>query len=192
MKSKIIKLVLLLLAVVAFWWLGRPKPPPVSVKESAKIVRSSAMSETADRAIAEARKARAQSIELPGEEILKGYATPGTRPEDDLHGMAHAFSNLLLLVKGNAPFRMGANEEFAAALMGKNANGTVFISPPHACLNAQGQLIDRWQTPLFFHVRDAFRIDIRSAGPDKKMWTDDDLQRQHDGQFMRGPKLPEL
>lgn len=185
MKAKVLKLVLLLLAAVALWWLGRPQAP--LVKEDPK----QGMSPAAIKAMEEAAKLRSENTELPGNEILKHYAEPGTRPEDDLHSMVHAFSNLLLLVKGDAPFRMGANEEFAAALMGHNATKTVFLAPPHPCLNAQGQLVDRWQTPLFFHVRDATRIDVRSAGPDKTLWTADDLQRQHDGQFVHGAALPE-
>lgn len=186
MKAKIIKLVLLLLAAVAFWWLGRPQVAPVKEVENAGAATSAA----AMRAGEAAARQQAQGGGLPGEEILKDYAKPGTRPEDDLHSMAHAFSNLLLLVKGSAPFQMGANEEFAAALMGKNAGKTVFLAPPHVCLNDKGQLVDRWGTPLFFHVADAARIDIRSAGPDRTMWTADDLQRQHDGQFVRGAALP--
>lgn len=153
--------------------------------------------ETAHRMPQEAAKAieaaaKLQSArKLPGAEILKNYASPSTRPEDDLQAMAHVFSNLQLLVKGDAPFRMGANEEFAAALMGKNAAKEVFLMAPHACLNAKDQLVDRWGSPLFFHVRDRDRIDIRSAGPDREMWTADDLQRQHEGEFFRGEGMPE-
>ncbi|MDZ4403160.1 MAG: hypothetical protein U1A53_10860 [Prosthecobacter sp.] len=144
----------------------------------------------AAKAMEEEAKLRGSEA-LPGTEILKHYGEPGVRPEEDLQAVAHAFSNLMLLVKSDAPFRLGANEEFAAALMGKNATKTVFLAPPHACLNEQGQLIDRWDTPLFFHVSDATRIDIRSAGPDREMWTEDDLHRRHDGEFLRGASLPE-
>jgi len=126
---------------------------------------------------------------LPGEQILANYASPSTRPEDDLSMMAHAFSNLTLLIKGDAPFRMGANEEFAAALLGKNRDQLRFLPDVHRCLNAQGQLVDRWMTPLFFHVNERSRIDIRSAGPDRVMWTQDDLHRRYDGQFLRGAEL---
>lgn len=189
MKAKVIKLVLLLAAAVAIWWLGRPQAPAGGAPKQ----EGQAMSEAAVKARQEAAALRAQNKEepLPGAEILAHYGDAATRPEDDLHAMAHAFSNLMLLAKGNAPFRMGANEEFAAALLGKNAAGTVFLVPPHACLNASGQIVDRWGTPLFFHVRDAARIDIRSAGPDHMLWTADDLHRQHDGQFARGAALPE-
>lgn len=189
MKAKWIKLVLLLLAAVAMWWLGRP--PTSAVKDMQ--IEPPAMSQGAAQAMKEAARLRAQNKEakLPGEEILAHYGGANTRPEDDLHAMAHAFSNLMLLAKGGTPFRLGANEEFAAALMGRNAARTVFLAPPHPCLSATGQIVDRWGTPLFFHVRDASRIDIRSAGPDKALWTADDLHRQHDGQFVRGAELPD-
>lgn len=121
---------------------------------------------------------------LPGEEILTGYAQPGTRPQDDLTQLSHAFSNLSLLIKGSDPFRMGANEEFAAALRGQNRHHLRFLPDTHPCFNAQGQIVDRWQTPLFFHVTDPTRIDLRSAGPDRQMWTADDLHRRYDGQFL--------
>lgn len=103
--------------------------------------------------------------------------------------LAHAFSNLMLVVKGDAPFRMGANEEFAAALRGKNRDGLRLLPDEHRCFNAQGQIVDRWMTPLFFHVNDRSHIDIRSAGPDQKMWTEDDLHRRYDGQFLHGKDL---
>ncbi len=127
---------------------------------------------------------------LPGELILRDYAQPATRPEDDLSSLAHAFSNLTLLIKGDAPFRLGANEEFAAALRGRNRDQLRFLPDTHPCFNASGQLIDRWGSPLFFHVNDRTRIDLRSAGPDRQMWTRDDLHRRHDGQFHRGKDLP--
>lgn len=170
--------------VVALWfcfvWNG--------VHQAGESIR--ALPEEATKAIEAAAKLQS-ARKLPGAEILKNYASPTTRPEDDLQAMAHVFSNLRLLVKGDAPFRMGANEEFAAALMGENAAKEVFLRAPHACLNEKGQLVDRWGTPLFFHVRDRDRIDIRSAGPDREMWTMDDLQRQHEGEFFRSEDLPE-
>jgi hypothetical protein len=125
---------------------------------------------------------------LPGEQILAQYASATTRPEDDLIIMAHAISNLILLIKGGNPFHMGANEEFAAALLGKNRDRLRFVNQGHRCFNAKGQIVDRWMTPLFFHVNEHSRIDIRSAGPDQIMWTEDDLMRRHDGQFLYGIK----
>ncbi len=126
---------------------------------------------------------------LPGETILAGYGSKESRPQDDLNKMAHTFSNLLLLIKGDNPFRMGANEEFAAALRGKNRTQLRFLPDQHAAINDRGQLIDRWGTPLFLHTRSRDKIDIRSAGPDKQMWTPDDLHRKYNGEFLKGAAL---
>lgn len=182
-KAKWLVLALVLAFVAAFWfglfWTG--------IHQAGESIR--ALPEEVAKAI-EAAARRQSARKLPGADILKNYALPSTRPEDDLHVMAHLLSNLRLLVKGDAPFRMGANEEFASALMGKNAAKEVFLEAPHACLNAKGQIVDRWGSPLFFHVRNANRIDLRSAGPDGEMWTADDLHRRHDGEFFRGEMLP--
>ena len=182
--------VLLALALAGWLW----QKPPEGAKAQMEPKSQAPMSPEAYQVMQNEVRLRAQwpDKRLPGEEILKQYGAAGTRPEDDLHAMAHAFSNLMLLVKGGSPFHLGANEEFAAALLGKNAAHEVFLAAGHPCLNAASQLVDRWGTPLFFHARDASRIDIRSAGPDRVMWTADDLQRQHEGQIVRGPGLPEL
>lgn len=126
---------------------------------------------------------------LIGEEILKGYADPGTLPQEDVIRLAHALDNFSLLVKGDSPLPFGSNEELAAALLGKNRAQLRFLSATHPALNSQGQLVDRWSTPLFFHAVSRDRLDIRSAGPDKTMWTDDDLHRRYDGRFLRGEEL---
>jgi len=59
----------------------------------------------------------------------------------------------------------------------------------HAALNARGQLVDRWGTPLFFHALGNGRFEIRSAGPDRKLWTADDIHRNADGSFYNGAEL---
>jgi hypothetical protein len=54
--------------------------------------------------------------------------------------------------------------------------------------------VDRWGEPLYFHAISRDRLEIRSAGPDKIMWTPDDVQRQSDGSFMsaEGLQAPRL
>jgi hypothetical protein len=126
---------------------------------------------------------------LIGEVILQGYAAPETSAREDIIRMAHALSNFALLIKGENPLPLGSNEEIAAALRGKNRANLRFLADTHPAFNAQGQIVDRWGTPLFFHAESRERLDIRSAGPDKAMWTEDDVHRKHDGQFLRGEDL---
>lgn len=124
-----------------------------------------------------------------GSTILEGYGSPEAIPQEDLIRLGHAINNFALLVKGDTPLPLGSNEELSAALRGKNRLQMRFLPDKHPAFNEQGQLVDRWGTPLFFHAESQDRLDIRSAGPDKTMWTNDDLHRKHDGRFLRGDDL---
>jgi hypothetical protein len=69
---------------------------------------------------------------------------------------------------------VGDNAEITAALTGKNKLGLALIPPKHPAIK-NGALCDRWGTPFFFHAESASKMEIRSAGPDRKMWSADDV-----------------
>ena len=69
---------------------------------------------------------------------------------------------------------VGDNVEITAALTGHNRLGFAFIPPNNPAINARGELCDRWGTPFFFHALSGSQMEIRSAGPDRKLWTPDD------------------
>jgi hypothetical protein len=126
---------------------------------------------------------------LIGQGILSDYAKPSLPPENDLNLMAQLMDNFLLLVKSAATRPLSANEDWAAALRGRNPARERFLPDQHAALNARGQLVDRWGTPLFFHALGNGRFEIRSAGPDRKLWTADDIHRNADGTMQKGAEL---
>lgn len=69
----------------------------------------------------------------------------------------------------------GENVEISAALMGDNDRGLGFIPKlGKNQINAQGELIDRWGSPYFFHVESSTEMEIRSGGPDGVLYTADD------------------
>ena len=69
---------------------------------------------------------------------------------------------------------IGQNEDITAALTGTGGHkGRVF--PPNSPAIRDGQLVDRWGTPYWFHPESGSRMEIRSAGPDKDLFTDDDI-----------------
>ena len=70
---------------------------------------------------------------------------------------------------------VGENAEIAAALLGGNALGLTLVPKQHPALNARGELCDRWGTPFRFHQLSGDRMEIRSAGPDRRFATDDDV-----------------
>ena len=71
---------------------------------------------------------------------------------------------------------VGTNPEITEALLGKNPKGINFITAESGLrVNEQGEMVDAYGTPFFFHQLSGKEMEIRSAGQDRKMWTFDDL-----------------
>jgi cytoskeletal protein RodZ len=71
---------------------------------------------------------------------------------------------------------VGTNPEITEALTGKNPKGINFITAESGLrVNENGEMVDAYGTPFFFHQLSGQEMEIRSAGEDKKMWTFDDL-----------------
>lgn len=69
----------------------------------------------------------------------------------------------------------GDNRQFVNALTGNNPQGLPILDRTSPLLSPSGELLDGWSTPYFFHLIDRNYIEIRSAGPDKVMYTADDV-----------------
>lgn len=70
---------------------------------------------------------------------------------------------------------VGTNPEITAALMGKNPKQINFVAESGLQVNENGELLDGYGTPFFFHQVSGKEMEIHSAGADKVMWTGDDL-----------------
>jgi hypothetical protein len=70
---------------------------------------------------------------------------------------------------------VGNNFEITSALSGDNPKQINFLKQDGNRLNANGELVDPWGSPYFFHQISGQEMEIRSAGPDRVMYTDDDL-----------------
>ncbi len=71
---------------------------------------------------------------------------------------------------------VGTNAEITKALNGDNPKQARFIKEELGLrVNGSGELVDYWGTPFFFHQLSGTEMEIHSAGPDKVMWTADDL-----------------
>lgn len=70
---------------------------------------------------------------------------------------------------------LGDNVDITAALTGRNRRKQIVIPPDHPSIDSKGRLLDRWGTPYWFHPRAADSFDLRSAGPDRKLFTPDDI-----------------
>jgi hypothetical protein len=116
----------------------------------------------------------------PGDRQLSSYGSPETLPENDLLLLAQSVSNFLILAKQATDRPLSANDQWSATLLGKRLGHTPWLSEKSPVFDSQQRLIDRWQTPLFFHALGAKRWEIRSAGPDLRLWTADDLSQRTD------------
>lgn len=69
----------------------------------------------------------------------------------------------------------GENVDIMQAMTGRNERSLAIIPPGHKVLSEIGELLDRWGTPYHFHPVSRNRLEIRSAGPDRQLWNEDDV-----------------
>jgi hypothetical protein len=119
------------------------------------------------------------SAPLPAPAPQQRKATPIPRPEvegrvevENVQFMLRDFRTRM----GENP--VGSNAEIMKAVMGENPAKARLGPPQGQGLNEQGELIDKWGTPYFFHQLSKDQMEVRSAGPDRKMWTSDDVIAQ--------------
>ena len=167
MKARLLLLVLLLLAVGVVIWRADRQP-------RADTQRIETKSEQAEPP-APAGQPEPEPMAVESRPPQGGVAT--TR--DTANGVEAELESVKFLVRdfraalGENP--VGNNAEITKALMGANRKKTRFLDTGVFQLNDKGELVDHWGTPYFFHQISGKEMEIRSAGPDKRMWTDDDL-----------------
>lgn len=94
-------------------------------------------------------------------------------PSTVLQNMSRAVRQFGQMFGGNP---VGTNPEITRQLTGQNPKHLNFISAEAGLrVDANGELVDPWGTPFFFHQVSGREMEIHSAGPDKVMWTADDL-----------------
>jgi hypothetical protein len=94
-------------------------------------------------------------------------------PEIAVENMARAIRQYGQMFGGNP---VGTNPEFTKQLSGDNPKHINFISTEAGMsVNGDGELVDSWGTPYFFHQLSGSDTEVRSAGPDRVMYTSDDI-----------------
>ena len=152
---------LLLAAAWLAWWLwpdrnGTNQPPPSGAKAAPAAAPPGATTPVATN---------------------PALVFPLNSPDHDIRADLRLVSETVETFRSNFPQDgnpSGTNAEITAALTGKNKLRFAFIPSTHPAINREGELCDRWGTPFFFHAESATRMELRSAGPDRTMWTNDD------------------
>ncbi len=165
-----------LVLVLSGWWLQtRPHPDQPQVippKASVQI----------DRPI-KAPEVVSDETAI-GTAILEGYGKVTQGLHEDLDQLGKLLTSYFTINKAADPLPMASNLDIAAAMRGVNSFRMALLPAKHAAFSPGGEIIDRFGTPIFFHALSQYLVEIRSAGPDGAMWTEDDLQRQPNGTFL--------
>lgn len=108
-----------------------------------------------------------------GQYIPEASPSSPPPPETVLQNVQRAIHQYSEAFGGNP---VGTNPEITSLLNGENSKHMKFITAEAGMsINADGAMVDSWGTPLFFHQISGSEMEIHSAGPDKVMWTSDDL-----------------
>jgi hypothetical protein len=161
--------VLVVVALGLVWWL--PRHRSAGPAGAGPLSGPAASAGPAAPANAAGAPASAYANEEPSH-LADRLNTPGADINSDLRVLNDIFVQFRSATHGGNP--IGENSEITAALTGRNRLDFAFIPRNHPAINARGELCDRWGNPFFFHQLSGTQMEIRSAGPDGKLWTDDD------------------
>ncbi|YCM44125.1 hypothetical protein V2O64_22715 [Verrucomicrobiaceae bacterium 227] len=89
--------------------------------------------------------------------------------------LSRLIDSAFLLIKNRDTREYATNRDLVIFLQGHNAYQSAYLGPRSPALNGEGQLVDRWDTPIIVHPVSQKILELRSAGPDQKPYTDDDL-----------------
>jgi hypothetical protein len=175
-RKRQIILALSVVAALVFYFWGRPEAPGTDAAPG-RPGENAAGPAAARPAAASASAAPVRagtSPSAPRSTLADGLNSPN----QDIFADLRQINDLLAAFRSNFPRDgnpAGSNPEITAALAGKNKLQLALLPPDHPAINRDGELCDRWGTPFFLHPESGTRMDLRSAGPDRKFWTEDDV-----------------
>lgn len=183
MRRVLLAALFALLALAVWWWpnsdpvgIARattarpPEPPPAPTP-----VRKRPFAATEENSRAALRTREGAFIPPDIAELAHQLHAPGATAEQDLE-ILHWL--VAFYRQGNDGVNPGGglNVEIVAAMRGKNESRLAVLPADLPAFNDAGELTDRWNTPYYFHPISRTVLEIRSAGPDGRLWSDDDIE----------------
>ena len=180
-------LIIVLALAVYLWWLDKrestpspipPKPVPTATLFSPASTPIPAVVSTpvvnTNSALPSLRAPTTNEVSsLPPHPEARLFGS-GSIPAEQEPAMVLTFMDRYREIAGSYPTGEG-NAQFMNALRGNNPQRRQVFPIQHSRLNAQGELLDAWGTPFFFHSISRSYLQVRSAGPDRELYTDDDV-----------------
>lgn len=170
-------LALAIAATIVFWPSRLPQPknaaPPTQPPPAPQL---SDLGKPADL-FHTSQRTTTNTLEIDAANLQKADTlnSPDQSVQEDLQIIAEFVD---LLGKAGLNYSVGDNADITAALTGTQYPGQKghLFPRQHNAIRA-GQLVDRWGTPFWFHANGPGQLEIRSAGPDKQLFTPDDISQ---------------
>lgn len=168
-------IILALFALLA-WWMIRSRSASIPVPPPPAVVAPAVAPSGPTTAAPAATPAGAGVAKVPDPErstLLDDLNLPAGTIQSDLRLVQEVFAawRTNFPRDGNP---VGENADITRALAGANALNLALVPRDHSALNTAGELADRWGTPFRFHQLAGDRMEIRSAGPDRRFGNADD------------------
>lgn len=125
--------------------------------------------------------ASAGSGSTPPEEVSPLAATLAERQSAPERQIQAVMGVLRQYLGDFRAYPAGDNVQVTRALTGNNPQARAYLPPEHPAISPGGELLDGWGEPYFFHMISRDELEIRSAGPDREMYTGDDLLEKSPG-----------
>jgi hypothetical protein len=150
----------LLLLLGAFALLQQRKPPLVDAPTASTAVKISPPSPPA------------RAASYPAEASSLNQASSSAQADvEALHALIIHY--LTALQRRSGP-PLGDDIDLASILKGNNPLRVALLPVDHPAFSPDGHLRDRFGTPYHLHALSGRSYEVRSAGPDKKLFTQDD------------------
>lgn len=110
-----------------------------------------------------------------GDDFLASYASEQSSDDEDIRLFYDYLMNVFLLLKNRDSAEYAINEDLSKFLRGNNREKMVFVSEDSPIFDEKKRIVDRWGTPIHIHTISHHHFELRSGGPDGKLFTEDDL-----------------
>lgn len=167
----------LALAIVALtmaaWWLRHDPTNLQSSKREAALNRATPAS-SSPQTDAPAPKSQAEQARAGSPLAAKLNAPEGSAAQD-VEIVRQLIHQYLTALQRNAGPPIGDDRDLVRVLTGRNPLHLTVIPATNPAISPQGRLLDRFGTPFLIHPLSSRSFQVRSAGPDRKLFTPDDV-----------------
>jgi len=96
--------------------------------------------------------------------------------EASVKNALHILLSAIRFLGKEKSYPTGLNVEITNALLGVNSRKVAYLPMDSPRINENGELVDEYGIPYWFHSQASNDLTITSAGPDKVMHTSDDIR----------------